>query len=64
MSTLRELADEYSFQPVELAAFLNLEDQTVPDDYEFSPEDETEFRHVLNNTADGVYIDPATERTD
>lgn len=64
MSTLRELADEYSFQPVELAAFLNLTDQTVPDDYEFRPEDETEFRHILDNTEDGIYVDPATERTD
>jgi hypothetical protein len=64
MSTLRALADQYGFQPVELAAFLTLEDQTVPDDYEFTPEDETEFRHILNNTEDGIYVDPATERTD
>lgn len=64
MTTLRALADDYGFQPVELAAFLNLPDPTVPDNYEFTPDDETEFRHILDNTVDGIYIDPATERTD
>lgn len=58
MSTLAELAGEYGFQPYELAAFLNL-DADVGYGTEFGAEDEKEFRHVLDNTEDGIYTAPA-----
>jgi hypothetical protein len=55
MSTLAELAMDYGFQPFELAVFLRLDDD-VSLDTKFSPEEEADYREVIENTEEnGMY---------